>query len=156
MMNLKLYPAKLTPTFELKRSIPAAVLGVEDELVKSKSDLEYDLSGFMNEEFIEIRGQLSAKFQFRCGRCGDWLPGEVQKSDFQQIIDAPFPEFIDLTPSLREDILIDLPFAPTCQLDGEYRCPITGEKHPPTPVSEKKSLGSEEVWKALEQLKPKE
>lgn len=155
-MNLKLNPSKLSPTFELKGTLPQTIFEVEDGLVKPQSGIDYDLSGFMTEEFIEIRGNLEAKFQYRCGRCGDWLPGEVKKGDFQLILEAPFPECIDLTPQIREDILIDLPFAPTCQLDGEYRCPITGERHVPVPEKTKKSLGTEEVWKALEKLKPKE
>ncbi|MES2308161.1 MAG: hypothetical protein V4507_04810 [Verrucomicrobiota bacterium] len=155
-MSLKFIPSKLSPTFHLEGSIPPEVLAVEDELVRSKGDITYSLNGFMTEEFIEITGEIATTFLYRCGRCGEWMPGEIKKSDFQAVFDAPFPESVDLTPQIREDILIDLPFAPTCQLDGEYRCPITGETHPPTPEKAKKSLGNEEVWKALEQLKPKE
>jgi hypothetical protein len=152
-MNLTLIPSKLGETFEITGEIPPSALALEDDLVRSKAPVWYSLSGFKTEEFIEVKGEIGTSFDFRCGRCGDWLPGEIKKSDFQTILEAPFPESIDLTPQIREDILIDLPFAPTCQLDGEYRCPVTGETYPPTPEKTKKSLG---VWKALEQLKPKE
>lgn len=155
-MNLIIIPSKLEETFELKGEIPPAILALEDDLVRSKEAVWYDLTGFKTEEFIEVKGEIGTGLMYRCGRCGDWMPGSIKKPDFQLILEAPFPESIDLTPQIREDILIDLPFAPTCQLDGEYRCPVTGETYPPTPEKTKKSLGNEEVWKALEQLKPKE
>jgi uncharacterized protein len=101
-----------------------------------------------------VQGRLRTRLLHPCARCLEPLPLEI---------DIPFHECyplgkqpgIDLTPALREYILLELPIAFRCNLDAEGRCPVTGRIHQPGPDAFTE-LKRKEVWEALEQLKPKQ
>ena len=63
-------------------------------------------------------------------------------------------EMVDLTPYVREDILLTLPPYPHCDWNGEHQCAgvqeITGRVDPGKPPSQ-----TENVWGELEKLKIK-
>ena len=44
------------------------------------------------------------------------------RAQSEHVLEAPHPASIDLTPSLREDILLELPLNAACQLGAEGRC----------------------------------
>ncbi len=150
---MKLQPDKIPEgDSALKGSLPAEVLDIQDDLVRQDAPIAYDLTIFKHEALIEIRGATQTKVQVRCGRCGDWMPWEVESKNFELLVDAPFPESIDLTSPLREDILLGLPFAPACVLDPENRCPLSGEIPGKPPERKMESLGA---WQVLENWKEK-
>lgn len=139
----------------LKVTLPAEMLELQDPLIRPKSEIQVDLEVFKDGDNIVARGVLGTQVEMRCSRCGDWMPWAVDLPEFEAIIEPPFPEFIDLTSYVREDIVLALPFAPSCRLDGMYRCPVTGECFPPE-AEKPVSLGTQQAWDALDNLKLKE
>ena len=88
-----------------------------------------------------------------CGRCAVWMPWPV-RTQVEHVFEAPHPASIDLTPLLREDILIELPLNAACHLGADGRCPVTGEFYQPPPENSG-TLDTGEVWEALSKIKPK-
>jgi uncharacterized metal-binding protein YceD (DUF177 family) len=79
----------------------------------------------------------------------------VVRTQSEHLLEAPHPASIDLTPLLREDILLELPLNAACQLGADGRCPITGELYQPPPEAAPGSLAGGDVWAALSKIKTK-
>jgi uncharacterized metal-binding protein YceD (DUF177 family) len=69
--------------------------------------------------------------------------------------EAPHPNSIDLTPFIREDILLELPLNAACRLGADGRCPVTGEIYRPRP-EDTGSLIDGTVWAELSKIIPKD
>jgi uncharacterized metal-binding protein YceD (DUF177 family) len=67
--------------------------------------------------------------------------------------EAPHPAQIDLTPFIREDILLEIPLNAVCQLKAGNRCPITNEVLKPRQESTE-AIVPQEVWAELSKLEP--
>jgi uncharacterized metal-binding protein YceD (DUF177 family) len=87
-----------------------------------------------------------------CGRCAEWLSWPV-RARVEHLFEGPQPNSVDLTPLIREDILLELPLNAVCRLSADGRCPLTGELYKPHPESSG-SLVSEDVWEPLSKIKP--
>ncbi len=73
------------------------------------------------------RGQVSQRFACKCSRCAEPLSLEVVEPSFF----ANYPaeegaEFVDLTPELREAIILALPGYPVCREDCKGLCARCG------------------------------
>lgn len=102
---------------------------------------------------VTITGTLSANFETPCARCLDFIPWELKINDFCQVLAAPDEALLDLTPLIREDIILALPLAARCELDGAGRCLGSGKviAFPrPDDFAEKRRAT---VWRDLDQLK---
>ena len=76
---------------------------------------------------------------------------EIRVPAFALHTDLPGPETIDITPYLREDILLNLPPYPRCDRDGGREC--KGEKFQSTRESRAEEEKREHDWRALDELK---
>jgi uncharacterized metal-binding protein YceD (DUF177 family) len=105
-------------------SVAELDLGATDELVKTSLPLRYDLTVRLVNRNILVDGELKIVFDCECSRClkpfhlpvtlPDWtlilpLDGE-ERADLKN-------DFVDLTPFLREDILLEFPQHPLCEAD---------------------------------------
>ncbi len=116
----------------------------------ARAEVRVDRDG---EDFL-VSGWLTATLLLQCGRCAVWFPQPVRVK-VEHLLEGPHPSSIDLTPLLREDILLELPLNAACRLGADGRCPVTGEVYrsrPETPGS----LAGEAVWEALDKIKPKD
>lgn len=97
-------------------------LGVDDEMVQAKTPLRYDLEVEKLEDAILAQGRLRLKLDCQCVRClkpvvieldlKGWachLP--LEGEDAVSIVS----DSVDLTPYIREDILLGFPQYPVCQ-----------------------------------------
>jgi uncharacterized protein len=67
-------------------------------------------------------GSLSQRVQLRCVSCLEQFTHEIQVPAFGAHIELRGPETIDLTPLMREDLLLNLPPHPHCDRDGSRVC----------------------------------
>lgn len=102
-----------------------------------------------------VTGQIGTSMRLSCSRCMEPIPWEIKIGSYAASFPAEGVQAIDLTPSIREDILLSLPIAPGCKLDGEERCSITGVIHKPK-ADDFSELHRKSVWDALENIKTKE
>lgn len=139
----------------IREELPASALELNEPLARASKPLKVDLVlQRMAEGDILVSGRLETVLALQCGRCAEWLDWPVQVDNFHLQIEKPKEHSLDLTPHVREDILLQLPLNAVCRLDPGYRCPYSGKSYPPDtkpPVS----ISNQEVWKELDKLKIK-
>jgi uncharacterized protein len=145
----------------LEGQLAAAELDIDtrDEIIQLGRPLEYNLEIQKLEGGLLVQGQLVLGLQCQCVRClrtfeyrlelNSWtchMP--LQGDDAVQVIN----DCIDLTPSVREDILLEFPQHPLCERD------CSGLRSAPAGKSKTlSSIGASEqgspAWKELNKLK---
>jgi uncharacterized protein len=135
-------------------------LGVTDELIHADKPLQYDLSVELLGDAVLATGTLALPLECECARClkrfdtelrlSGWaahLPLEDQEEGEEKVpIDN---DCIDLTPFIREDILLNFPQRPLCKPD----CAGLKSKAARKPKTEEEPVL--EVWAKLDKLKLK-
>jgi uncharacterized metal-binding protein YceD (DUF177 family) len=125
-------------------------LATED--VRCTGPLRYALDLGISEGALWAAGSLAQPVELRCVRCLEPFPFQIEAKAFSLHLDLTGPELIDLTPHLREDILLNLPPHPHCDREGGRVCPALTrlESDVRTPDSEGKRSPD---WSALDKLK---
>jgi len=130
------------------------ILDFAEEDVRCTGPLRYALDLGISEGAMWATGSLAQPVELRCVRCLEPFPFEIEAKAFSIHLDLTGPELIDLTPYLREDILLNLPAHPHCDREGGRVCPAEKrtEADAPTPEADGKRQPD---WSVLDQLKLK-
>jgi uncharacterized metal-binding protein YceD (DUF177 family) len=139
---------------ELKEELPAEVLGFDPATAKVEKPIAVELVVQKEEENFLATGWATTSLSLVCGRCAAWMPWPI-RARVEHLFEGPHPNSIDMTPLIREDILLELPLNAVCRLGADGRCPVTGELYQPPPESSGTLVG-EEVWEALSKIKTKD
>jgi uncharacterized metal-binding protein YceD (DUF177 family) len=139
---------------DLTGEIPAEALALDEAVARAGHPVKAELHVVKDGENFLVTGWLQTTLSVVCGRCAEWLPWPV-RAQAEHLLEGPHPNCIDLTPFLREDILLELPLKAVCRLGADGRCPVTGEVYQPHPETSG-SLASETVWEALSKIKTKD
>jgi uncharacterized metal-binding protein YceD (DUF177 family) len=154
---MNFFPALVTEEhpLELKEEISAEILGLNGASARVEQPIRAELVVQKEEEenFLAT-GWATTSLSLLCGRCAGWLPWPI-RAKVEHHFEAPHPNCIDLTPLIREDILLELPLNAVCRLGADGRCPVTGEIYQPRPETSDTLVG-EEVWEALSKIKTKD
>ena len=106
--------------------LPAADLELDavDELVKARQPLHFDLTAQRTGPNVLVRGRLEMTLDCECARCLKPFPFRFVLPDWSVVLPLEGPEKVavkddclDLTPHLREDILLEFPQHPLCGAD---------------------------------------
>lgn len=142
----------------LRDELPADELNldVKDELIRAERPLRFDLKVELLHEAVLATGSLELPLDCECSRC---------LKPFQTVLKIPFwavhlplegedkvavdNDCVDLTPFVREDILLNFPQHPLCKPDCAGLKNKTARK---SPAVEKTAP---EVWAKLDKLKLK-
>jgi uncharacterized metal-binding protein YceD (DUF177 family) len=156
MSEATFQPALVTDSrpLEIAAELSAGVLALSDPGAKAEQPVQAELLVQRDGADLIVTGTLATTLSVVCGRCGVWMPWPVRVRT-EHLFEAPHPASLDLTPLLREDILLELPLNAACQLGADGRCPVTGELYQPPPEAAPGSLAGGEVWAALSKIKPK-
>lgn len=153
---MKIFPAEIgVDIVPLSGRLPASALDLHDPGIRAEKDITAELSIQRDGETIIVLGRLSTTLQLMCGRCLDWMEWPVTVDDFCVTFEPPLAASIDLTGSIREDIILRLPLRAACELDAGHRCPLSGKLFPPNAEAAEPMLGGE-IWQTLDKLKIKE
>lgn len=118
--------------------------------------LDYELQVVREGDNLRVEGRLEAAFDLQCGRCLAHFPYRVGLDTYRVELPLENEATIDLTETLREDILLALPNFPRCE-DGNVEprdCPAEGRFDSTPPTDETGLPGAERrIWNALDQLK---
>ncbi len=110
----------------LKGEMPVAELDlcVADELIRAERPLHYDLSVELLHDAVLARGKLALTLDCECSRClkkfktdlklVGWAAHLPLEGEDKVSIDN---DCVDLTPFVREDILLSFPQHPLCKTD---------------------------------------
>ena len=128
-------------------------LDEEDELVHLRQPLHYEVTAQKMDGNILAQGTLRATLECECARCLKRFEQTLELADWTALIELQGPEkveikddSVDLTPLIREDILLEFPQHPLCESD----CAGLPNRSEETGQSE----GSP-AWSALNKLKLK-
>jgi len=108
----------------LKGEMPAEELdlGVNDEMVQAKAPLRYDLTVEKLEDAVLAQGRLRLKLDCQCVRCLKPVKIELDLKGWAAHLPlegedavAVVGDCVDLTPHIREDILLGFPQYPACE-----------------------------------------
>lgn len=141
----------------LTGSLPATFfLLPETDSARAETPLSYDLTILRDDDDIIITGKLDATFSLECGRCLERFPFRIEMSDYQSEVPIEKETTIDLTDTIREDILLTLPNFPRCE-DGNVDprdCPAEGRFNATESSMAQEMPGANDgVWNALDKLK---
>jgi uncharacterized metal-binding protein YceD (DUF177 family) len=108
---------------QLQGQLPVAELDLQnaDELVRTRLPLHYDLTAQMLGDAILLQGRVEVTLDCECARCLKPFPHRIVLDPWTAHVPLEGPEkavmkddLADLTPFLREDILLELPQHPLC------------------------------------------
>lgn len=148
------------------RQIPADGLHLEGEETCPLGELEtddfrcagnlrYNLDVGISEGALWASGSLVQPIELRCVACLENFPHEIEVPAFALHMELQGPETIDLTPAMREDLLLNLPAYPHCDREGNRVCPgATPTKATETERQEEEAK-REHDWEVLDKLKIK-
>ena len=154
-----------------QRQIPAEGLHIEgedpaenldlptgDEAMRACSPMRYSLDVGLSADGLWATGELAIDLELRCVRCLETFPYPLLVPDVAVEMERPSTETVDLTPLLREDILLALPAYPHCDWSGERVCPAEERlAEGAAPLGESDGHGDQpappSAWSTLDQLK---
>lgn len=121
------------------------VLEFKELLFRFEKPVHYVLDIlWIEDKAVLARGKLSTTVRAQCVRTLEWFDIPLSVEDFECQVEVTKGDEVDLTPHIREDILLLLPTNPVLP-NAE---PI---KTAPPP----KKVGNSKVWRKLDQLKLK-
>src|ERR1035438_6056404 len=142
----------------LQGELPAAELdlGVNDELVRAKKPLRYDLSAELLHDAVLVTGSLALPLECECARCLKKFKTELKLTGWAAHLPlegedkvAVENDCVDLTPFVREDILLDFPQHPLCRPE------CAGLKTKAARKAEAAAKPASDLWVKLDKLKLK-
>ena len=153
---MNFFPALVTEEHPLaiNEELSVEVLGLNGTSARAEQPIRAELVVQKDEENFLVTGWATTSLSLLCGRCAGWLPWPI-RARVEHLFEAPHPNCIDLTPLIREDILLELPLNAVCRLGADGRCPVTGELYQPPPETSG-TLAGGEVWEALSKIKLKD
>ena len=125
------------------------ILELNDPGIRPVDTLSYSLFAQFDDDTLLVTGTLSILLELDCVSCLQPFIYLLEVRDFSAEIPAGPNDTVDLTPYLREDIVLALPAHPRCDLDGSRVCP--GPKIPQQ-VTEEKEPSQPDAWAALDEL----
>lgn len=128
-----------------------AIAELEAEGIHCTGPMHYSLDLGVSSGALWANGSLSQVVEVRCVVCLQKFEHEVKVPAFALHTELHGPETVDLTPFMREDILLNLPPYPRCDRDGDRACQGPAIKETGTAGETEKKR--EHDWGALDKLK---
>jgi len=121
---------------------------LEKEGIKCAGPLHYSLDMGISEGSLWANGRLSQGVEVTCVSCLERFVHTIEVPDFALLTELTGPEMIDLTPFIREDILLNLPAYPHCDRQDGKVCKAPEVK----PEIAKEDPPRKPDWSALDKL----
>ena len=145
-VHLKQIPAQ---GLHLEGEEDCPIQELQSEGIRCTGSLHYDIDVGVAGGALWANGSLSQPVELRCVSCLEKFVHEIRVPAFAVHMELRGPETVDLTPAMREEILLNLPAHPHCDRDGDRVCKV---KHVKTP---EQAMKRKSDWSALDQLKLK-
>ena len=141
------------PTVELE-------LGLKDEMCRAEKPLRYELEVQEMEKELLVQGNITLPLQCECVRCLKSFEYVLELPNWTRLLalegDEKTPvdnDCVDLTPYVREDILLEFPQHPLCETDCRGLPVKEGKAKKATKTGD--SIQEPSAWSELDKLKLK-
>jgi len=122
---------------------------LEAEGVRCIGPLQYDIDLGVSGGGLWANGFISQRVELRCVSCLEKFVHEIRVPAFAVHMELHGPETVDLTPFMREEILLNLPAHPHCDRDGGRICKVKQV------ATREQDTRRKSDWSALDKLKLK-
>ena len=122
------------------------------EGIRCAGQMRYQIDLGVAEGSLWANGSLTQPIELTCVSCLEKFVYEIKVPAFALHTELRGPETVDLSPFMREDILLNLPAHPHCDREGGRVCKAARATLKIANDSEAKR---EHDWEALDKLKPK-
>ena len=127
--------------------------GLAGQDLRCVGPLRYNLDLGVSDGALWANGTIAQTVELRCVACLEEFEHEISVPAFALHTELHGPETVDITPFMREDILLNLPPYPHCDRDGGRICKGAKVTNSAT-ISGSADVGKREHdWGALDQLK---
>ncbi|VVM05455.1 hypothetical protein MAMC_00600 [Methylacidimicrobium cyclopophantes] len=137
--------------FRVKEILQPAILGLNEPAAHAKDPIAIDLTLYLVDDLVVGSGRVETAVELQCGRCCRWLDWPIRLPDFQLRIRPPLPLWIDLTPFIREDILLALPMVAVCDERTAKGC-FTDGIRALSETDVQQSIHGRDIWGILERF----
>jgi len=139
---------------QLSGADPGSIVELDTDDVSFAQPVEYDFLAQIQGRALLVTGRMRTTARLRCSRCLQQFRQRLAVADFVFHQELGHEDFVDLTPPMREDIILALPQRALCEPDCKGLCPVCGKELNKGACGCK--VSSEDVrWHALDQLKLK-
>lgn len=149
-IHLKQIPAD---GLRLKGEEDCPLTELEAEGIRCAGPLRYDLEVGISASALWASGSLEQPVETNCVACLEKFVHEIKVPSFALHKELQGPEIVDLTPFVREDLLLNLPAHPRCDRDGGRVCKAANLRADAIARSEIPPEKREHDWEALDKLK---
>ena len=125
------------------------ILELQTEGILCFGLLHYSIDVGVTGGALWASGSLSQAVEMRCVACLEKFVHEIQVPAFAIHTELHGPEMVDLTPFMREDLLLNLPAHPHCDRDAGRVC------KPKKIETSEQDTKRKSDWSALDKLKLK-
>ena len=132
---------------------PTSILDVDEGgEVRFRGARRYELKALLASQELIVQGNLSLEAMFRCSRCGEMFAQRVNEPAFECVREvANVNESVDLTPDIRESMLLALPSYPVCSPGCKGLCSQCGTNLNKSQCTCRSHVAT--GWEALDGLK---
>jgi DUF177 domain-containing protein len=121
---------------------------LEADGIRCVGPMHYNIDIGVSGSALWANGSLSQPVELSCVACLEKFVHEIKVPAFALHTELHGPETVDLTPFIREDILLNLPPYPHCDREGGGRkCKAA------IPKSDEQDIKRQPDWSALDKLK---
>ena len=126
--------------------------GLEGEGIRCAGALRYKLDLGVSDGALWANGSLTQCVEISCVACLEEFVYQINVPAFAIHTELQGPEMINLTPLVREELLLNMPAYPHCDRDGGRRCKAA--KISETDLApEQRAAKREHDWGELDRLK---
>jgi uncharacterized protein len=136
----------------LKGDEDCLISGLEAEGIRCAGPLHYNIDVGVSAGALWANGSLMQPVELRCVTCLQKFVHDIKVPAFALHTELHGPEMINLTPFMREDILLNMPAHPRCDRDGGRKCKAATPKYSNLEEQERETK-RERDWEALDKLK---
>lgn len=138
----------------VEAEVAAAALDLpEDERIRVTQPVRVSLKVERRNRDVTARGRLAATLSCRCDRCLDPFEQALEVLEVCHFWEDVQEDWIDLTPALREDIVLALPNQLLCRDVCSGLCPVCGQNRNRAHCTcLEEADGAEDAWGELNKL----
>ena len=125
---------------------------LESEGVHCAGPMQYQIDIGVAEGSLWANGSLQQPVEVTCVGCLEKFVHEIKVPAFAVHTELHGPETVDLSPFMREDILLNLPAHPRCDREGGRVCKSAKTAEAET-SKEQRAVKREHDWGELDKLK---
>jgi uncharacterized metal-binding protein YceD (DUF177 family) len=148
-IHLKQIPAE---GLHLKGEEDCLIPELEADGIRCTGPLHYNMDVGVSAGALWANGSLRQPVELRCVSCLEKFVHDIKVPAFALHTELHGPEMVDLTPYMREDILLNMPAHPHCDRDGGRKCKAATPKYSNL-EEQKRETKRERDWEALDRLK---